>query len=108
MLEQATGLGISMKKANYKKLFIFLLPTTMEKTEKTEFLSRKSIGYISALSGCEIKDFEYWINDYIIFVAWAWTWKPTVHKAKIRYTRAWDPYFLYNGYTLKLSDSIRM
>lgn len=80
----------------------------MKKSEKIDILSRKSIGYISALSGCEIKDFEYWINDYIIFVAWAWTWKPTAHKAKIRYTRAWDPYFLYKGYTLKLSDSIRM
>lgn len=80
----------------------------MKKSEKIDILSRKSIGYISALSGCEIKDFEYWINDYVIFVAWAWTWKPTAHKAKIRYTRAWDPYFLYNGYTLKLSDSIRM
>jgi hypothetical protein len=31
----------------------------MKKSEKIDILSRKSIGYISALSGCEIKDFEY-------------------------------------------------
>ena len=80
----------------------------MKKSEKIEILQKRSLGYISALSGCEIKDFEYWINDYVIFVAWAWTWHPTIHRAKIRYYVNGDPYFLYRGYTLKLSDSIKM
>lgn len=80
----------------------------MKKSEKNEILQLKSIGYISALSGCEIKKIEYSINDYVIFVAWAWTWKPTVHKAKIRNYKNWDPYFVFRGYTLKFSDSIRM
>lgn len=80
----------------------------MKKIEKSEFLSSESLGYISALSWCEIKKIEYWTNDYVIFVAWAWTWKPTVHKAKIRYYVNWDPYFIFRGFTLKLWDCISM
>lgn len=77
----------------------------MRKEEKQYYLEKEYVGYYSGYSGIEIKDIQYGIEDYIIFVAGAWAGKPTVHKAKIYYTD--NPYFRYNGYTIHLDDCLR-
>lgn len=74
---------------------------------KKEVCTGRAAAYISAFGGIEIFRIEYGINDSIIFTAGSWTGHPTAHRARIYYTRGGDPYFLYSGQRLKLSEAIR-
>jgi hypothetical protein len=80
----------------------------MKKSEKIGILNAPSLWYWSGCGGIEFKRFDYGINDYAVFVAGAWTSKPSVHSAKIRYhLKSGDAYILYNGYVVNFSDTVR-
>lgn len=78
----------------------------MTKAEKQENLNKKSIGYWSALSGAELKDIEYGINDYAIVVIGAWCSNKSVHKVKIYYGKR--DYVIIHGYRMYFDECIRM
>ena len=75
-------------------------------TKKEICINNNSIAYWSGANGLEIKHIEYGIDNYVYFVAGAWNGKPTYHKAKIYGGE--KAYFKYHGYTVYLSDCIRM
>ena len=77
----------------------------MKKAEKQKYLEKEYIGYYSGYSGIEIKDIQYGIEDYIIFVAGAWYGKKSVHRSKI-YCGNRD-YFKYNGNRIYLDECLR-
>lgn len=79
-------------------------------TKKEICLNNKSIAYISALNGIEIKHIEHGIDDYIYAVSGAWGGKKSYHKAKIYYDGAQgsSPYFKINGYRFSFDECIRM
>lgn len=78
----------------------------MTKLDKQMYMEMPSIGYYSGCGGIEVKTILYGIDDYVIFIAGAWTEKPSVHKAKIYYSDI--PYFRYNGYTIHFYEVLRM
>jgi len=61
--------------------------------------------YYYGLGGIEIKDILYGIEDYVVFVAEAWTTNRSVHKVRIYYGNT--PYFIYHGYRIRLGECIR-
>lgn len=75
--------------------------------DKREYMDKPSKAYFSGFSGIEIKAIQYGIDDYIIFIAGAWTGKPSIHKSKVYYNSR-QPYFKYKGIRIKLNDCIRM
>ena len=77
----------------------------MKKAEKLKYLEKEYIGYYSGYSGIEIKDIQYGIEDYIIFVAGAWYGKKSVHKSKVHYGKR--DYFKYNGNRIYLDECLR-
>lgn len=82
----------------------------MKKSEKIELFNLKSTAYYSWFWGLEVKKIEYWLQDYIYFLANAWyggTYKD-MHKVKVNYNNITWHYILYNGYRCKLDDFIRM
>ena len=86
----------------------------MTKAEKQKYLEKKYIGYYSGWSGIEIKDIQYGIDDYIIFVAGAWCGNKSVHRSKVYYTVGLKSpygdaraYFRYNGNRIYLDECIR-
>jgi hypothetical protein len=72
--------------------------------------NNKPVAYISACGGIEVYSIEYGINDYIIFTSNSWNGTPRKkpHKAIIKYNKAGDPYFNFNGFKLSLNDCIRI
>lgn len=90
-----------------RRCFYILCIAEMTKQEKLEILNAPSLWYWSGCCGLEFKKFEYGINDYALFVADAWTWHPTAHRAKIRYSRKGEPFLMFHGYTVKFSDTVR-
>lgn len=77
----------------------------MTKTEKQEYLNKKSMGYWSTCNGVELKDIEYSINDYAAVVSNAWGGKKSVHKVKIYYGKR--DYITIHGYRLYFDECIR-
>jgi len=77
----------------------------MTKEEKQYYLEKEYVGYYSGYSGIEIKDIQYGIEDYIIFVAGAWCSKKSVHRSKIYYGNRF--YFRYNGNRIYLDECLR-
>ena len=77
----------------------------MTSREKKAYIEKKAIAYYSGFSGIEIKDIEYGIEDYIVFVAGAWCSNKTVHKAKVYYSG--NGYFRYHGNRIPLDECIR-
>lgn len=76
-------------------------------TKKEVILNNDKIAYISACGGIEIHHIYYGINDYVYFVAGAWSGKKSYHKAKIYYSNK-DTYFKFNGYKLSFNEAIRI
>lgn len=77
----------------------------MNKTAKTEWLNRKTVGYYSGFGGIEIKNiFSYGI---IVYVAGAWCSNKSVHRVKVYYNKSGDAYFKHKGTRIKLSECIR-
>lgn len=79
----------------------------MTKQEKQYYINKEYTAYYSGFSGLEIKEIQYGIEDYIIFVAGAWCSKKSVHRSRIRYTAAGRAYFMYNGSRIPLDECIR-
>lgn len=63
--------------------------------------------YISAFGGVEIHGIIYGIDDSVIFTAGSWTAAKSYHKSRIYYNRGGDPFFIYRGNRLYLSEAIR-
>lgn len=80
----------------------------MMKSEKIKALQADSIAYISSCGGVEIKYILHGLDDYAVIVAGAWTGCKTVHRLKINYTAAGVPFIRLHGYTLPLSEAIRI
>jgi len=78
----------------------------MSKSEKMAILSAPCVGYVSAFGGLEVKSIEHGIEDYVLFVAGAWSSARSAHRAKIHYEGA-EPYFMYRGSRVKFCDIIR-
>ena len=78
----------------------------MTKAEKVNWLDRDYVAYYSGCGGIEIKNIQYGIEDYVVFVANAWYGKPSVHRAKIYYGEK-NSYFRYNGYRVSFDECIR-
>lgn len=79
----------------------------MTKSEKQNYLNKKSIGYWSALGGAELKKIIYGINDYAVIVIGAWSSQKSVHRVKINYGNKRD-YITIHGYRLYIDECIRM
>ena len=79
----------------------------MKKAEKKYYLEKEYIGYYSGYSGIEIKEIQYGIDDYIVFVAGAWCSNKSVHRSKVYYTLSGRDYFRYNGNRIYLDECIR-
>lgn len=80
----------------------------MKKLEKMEALAQPSIAYYFGFGGIELKRIEYGIDNYIIFVAGAWSDKPEIHRSRVYYTAKGNNYIMYRGCRISLSDCIRM
>ena len=78
----------------------------MTKEERAKYLAMPSKGYVSAFNGLEVKDFEYGVTDYVIFIADAWRGKPTVHRARVYYTSE-RPFFTFEAMRVYLDEVIR-
>ena len=78
----------------------------MTKSEKQNYLNKKSVGYWSVLGGAELKHIEYDINDYAIIVIGAWSNKKSVHRLKIYYGKR--DYITIHGYRLYFDECFRM
>lgn len=86
----------------------------MKKAEKKYYLEKEYIGYYSGYSGIEIKEIQYGIEEYIIFVAGAWCSGKSVHRRKVYYTVGMKspygdarPYFRFGGSRVYLDECIR-
>lgn len=86
----------------------------MTKQEKQYYLEKEYVGYYSGYSGIEIKEIQYGIDDYIVFVAGAWCSNKSVHRSKVYYTVGLKSpygdaraYFRYNGNRIYLDECIR-
>lgn len=79
----------------------------MTKNEKNYYMSKDTLAYYSGWDGIEIKEIEYGIEDYIIFLSNAWHNRQNakIHKAKVYYTD--NPYFLHDGKRIPLNECIR-
>lgn len=71
---------------------------------RAETIAKKSVGYWSALGGCEVKE----LNDaFCVCVSGAWCSKKSVHRVRVRCTKAGRPYVVVNGLRLHLDECIR-
>lgn len=71
-----------------------------------EALKMKSTAYFSGFNGLEIKDIEYGVDDYVIYITGAWNGKPKAHKSKVYFTDR--PYFICKGIRVHIDECIRM
>ena len=74
----------------------------MTKSEKQNYLNKKSIGYWCDWRGIELKDIEYGINDYAIIVIQ----EKSAHRVKIYYGYKRD-YIRIRGHRLYFDDCLR-
>lgn len=73
---------------------------------KEMVMAKKTVGYISACGGIEIKEIACGIDDYVVFIAHAWGPNASAHKRKIYYNSN-GAYFIYNGTRYKFTDIVR-
>lgn len=78
----------------------------MTNAEKNYYINKEYEGYYSGYGGIEIKEIQYGIEDYVVFVANAWYGKKSVHKAKIYYNSD-STYFKFAGHRIKFSECLR-
>lgn len=78
----------------------------MTKNEKQAYINAPYQAYYSGFGGIEIKEIEYGIEDYVIYVAGAWCSKKSVHRAKVYYNGD-NSYFEYKGVKIPLNECIR-
>ena len=74
----------------------------MTKSEKQNYLNKKTIGYWCDWTGIELKDIEYGINDYAIVVIQ----EKSVHRVKIYYGKR--PYIRICGRRLYFNECLRI
>ena len=79
----------------------------MKKQEKIEIINKKTIWYCISYNWLEIKEIEYWINDFIIYTLKSWS-DIKVKRSVIKYNINWDPFFYCNKSRVKLSDIIKL
>ena len=73
---------------------------------KEMVMAKKTVGYISACGGIEIKEIACGIDDYVVFIAHAWGPNASAHKRKI-YFNSNGAYFIYNGTRYKFTDIVK-
>ena len=72
------------------------------------YKSMKTLAYVSALGGIEIKDIEYGIEDYLVYLSGSWSGHPAPHRTKIYYTSDGKAFTKCHGYRIYLDDAIRV
>lgn len=78
----------------------------MTKEEKRRYMEMSAVAYYSGFGGIEIKEIQYGIDDYVVFVANAWYPGRSVHRAKINY--CWSrPSFRYHFLTIHFDECLR-
>lgn len=76
--------------------------------EKKEVCTGRAAAYISAFCGIEIFKIDHTPDgEQVYYTAGSWTGNPTAHRARIYYNRGGDPFFIYRGSRLYLSEAIR-
>ena len=76
--------------------------------KKKEVCTGRAAAYISAFSGIEIYKITYSPDgEQVYYTAGSWTGNPTAHSARLYYNRGGDPFFIYRGSRLYLSEAIR-
>ena len=75
----------------------------MTKSEKQNYLNKKTVGYWCDWGGVEVKGIEYGINDYAIIYL---SLKRSVHRVKIYYGYKRD-YIRIRGRRLYFDDCLR-
>ena len=78
----------------------------MKKAEKKAILDAACVAYYSGFGGIEIKEIQYGFDDFVLFVAGAWSSQKSAHKSKIYYDSE-NVFFRYRNNRIKLSDCIR-
>ena len=73
----------------------------MTKSEKQNYLNKKTVGYWCDWMGIELKDIEYGINDYAIIVIQ----ERSVHRVKIYY--GIREYIIIRGRRLYFDECLR-
>lgn len=76
--------------------------------KKSEYSNMKSMAYYSGLSGLELKEIQYGINDYLIVESGSWCSKKSIHRLKVNYDKNGNDYIKLNGYKIPLNEFIRM
>lgn len=75
---------------------------------KKEVCTGRAAAYISAFCGIEIYKITYSPDgERVYYTAGSWTGHPTTHRARLYYNRGGDPFFIYRGSRLYLSEAIR-
>lgn len=71
-----------------------------------EIIAMKTIGYWSTLSGVEVKEIQYGIEDYCVCVSGAWCSQKSVHQVKIHYETK-RAYIKIKGTRLHFDECLR-
>lgn len=75
-------------------------------TVKEMVMAKKTVGYISACSGIEIKEIVHGIDDHVVFIAGAWGPNKSAHKRKIYYNSN-GAYFILDGQRFNFNEIVR-
>lgn len=75
-------------------------------TVKEMVMAKKTVGYISACSGIEIKEIVHGVDDHVVFIAGAWSAEKSAHKRKIYYNSN-GAYFILNGQRFNFNEIVR-
>lgn len=79
----------------------------MNKTERVHIDDMPTVGYWSCLGGVEVKEIQYGIEDYIVYISNAWNGSRSYHRVKINYDGK-RFYITLHGQRLYLDECLRV
>lgn len=79
----------------------------MTRREKFEYENMPTVAYYSGYGGIEIKEVQYGIEDYIVYVANSFLPTRSVHRSKIYTTTSGRLYFKYHTLSIYCDECIR-
>ena len=78
--------------------------SVLSEFEKLEYIYADCVAYFSGYGGIEVKEIQYGIDDYVIYVSGAWTNNRRVHRVKIQYSDR--PYFRFGAKKIYFDELI--
>ena len=79
----------------------------LSKKRQQEIFAMKTLAYISACGGLEIKKVEYGIETRMLVVANAWGGKKSAHEVTIKSNKKGESYFKLFGTRYHLNECIK-